>query len=244
MTWWQKKPFVDAIHAYDKISDREQKIVLLTIVSLLLVLGFVAIVEPLLLANKSLYEEQRNIQSINAKTTLRIEETLFTQHQDPNDKLRKNLSELNIQANGLQSQIGLLTQALVAPKQMVRLLENVLTQDKQLKLISLSNLPEQGMNINEMGREESSKELSLGESGEVVGNVLLESEPDYLIYKHGFEVELEATYDSSTAYMKRLDNLPWQLFWQSLKYESTQYPKGSLKIRIYTLSMSKAVLGV
>lgn len=228
MSWWQKKPIIDGITAYDKISEREQKIVLATFIVLLLLLVFLVIVEPLILANESLYSDQENIERINSKVAVQIQNTLATQHQDPNEILRKELVVLSEEADRLQGQISLLTQALVAPKQMVKLLESVLTQDKQLKLISLINLPEQGMNVYEESRKENESD----------------DETDSLIYKHGFEIELEATYDSSIAYLKRLDKLPWQLFWQTLEYESTQYPKGRLKIRIYTLSMSKAVLGV
>lgn len=228
MTWWQNKPFIDGINAYEKISDREQKIVLFTFISLLLLLVFLLLIEPLLLANKSLYSELETTESINIKITRQIESTRETQHQDPNDVLRNELADLNNEAARLQGQISLLTQALVAPRQMVNLLEQVLTQDKQIKLISLNNLPEEGMNIGEPKVE----------------NELVEIEPDSLIYQHAFEIELETTYSSSIAYLKRLDDLPWQLFWQTLEYESTHYPKGSLKIKIYTLSMSKAVLGV
>jgi MSHA biogenesis protein MshJ len=228
MTWWQKKPYIDAIHAYDKISDREQKIVLATFVTLLLLLTFLLLIEPLLLTAKSLYSEKAEMQAASLEISTKIKKTLAKQHLDPNDALHKELATLSVESDKYQEQIGLLTQALVAPKQMVSLLENVLTQDKQLKLISLNNLPEQGMNLNQVSREEN----------------LTNAESDFLIYKHGFEIELETTYDSSIAYLKRLDALPWQLFWQTLEYESTQYPKGKLKIRIYTLSMSKAVLGV
>lgn len=228
MTWWQKKPFIEAINAYENISGREQKIVLVTFISLLVLLVFLWVVEPLLLANKSLYSELAAAESINTKIEKQIESTRETQHQDPNDILRNELANLNNEAERLQGQISLLTQALVAPKQMVSLLEQVLTQDKQIKLISLSNLPEEGMSIGESKVED-----------ELVG-----TEPDSLIYQHAFEIELETTYVSSVAYLKRLDDLPWQLFWQTLEYESTEYPKGRLKIKIYTLSMSKAVLGV
>jgi MSHA biogenesis protein MshJ len=228
MTWWKKKPFIDGVRAYDKMSEREQKIVLVTLLSLLLMLSYLLVVEPLLLANQALYAEKDSLQDSNFKISQQIKDTLATQHQDPNVALRNDLITLNAEAERLQGQISLLTQALVAPKQMVSLLENVLTQDKQLKLISLINLPEQGLNIVEMSPEER----------------LTGTEVESLIYQHAFEVELEATYDSSIAYLKRLDELPWQIFWQELKYESTKYPKGILKIKIYTLSMSKAVLGV
>ncbi len=228
MIWWQKKPYIDAIHAYDKISDREQKIVLATFVTLLFLITFLLVIEPLLLAAKSLYIEQEEIRETSSVISTKIERMLAKQHLDPNDALRNELNTLSAESVKYQGQIGLLTQALVAPKQMVSLLERVLTQDKQLKLISLNNLPEQGMNLNQVSREEKS----------------IDTKSDFLIYKHGFEIELEATYDSSIAYLKRLDELPWQLFWQTLEYKSTQYPKGKLSIRIYTLSMSKAVLGV
>lgn len=228
MTWWQKKPYIDAIHAYDKISDREQKIVLATFIILLILLTYLLLIEPLLLTAKSLYSEQKEIQGTSLDIANKIKKTLAKQHLDPNDALHEELATLIDESDKYQGQISLLTQALVAPKQMVSLLENVLTQDKQLKLISLNNLPEQGMNLNQVSREDN----------------LIKTESDFLIYKHGFEIELEATYDSSIAYLKRLDELPWQLFWQTLEYESTRYPKGKLKIRIYTLSMSKAVLGV
>lgn len=231
MTWWQKKPFIDGINAYEKISDREQKIVHVTFITLLILLCFLLIIEPLFLASQALYNEQKSIEAINSKITIQIENTLATQYQDPNDALRQELESLDVEANKYQEQIGLLTKALVAPKQMVSLLENVLTQDKQLKLISLNNLPEQGMSIDGSMREKPDEDSLL-------------DEPEALIYQHGFEIELEATYKSSVDYLKRLDKLPWQLFWKNLEYESTQYPKGRLKIRIYTLSMSKAVLGV
>ena len=228
MIWWQKKPYIDAIHAYDKISDREQKIVLATFMILLLLITFLLLIEPLLLSAKSLYIEQKGMQGTSSEISKKIERILAKQHLDPNNALYKELDTLSIESDKYQEQIGLLTQALVAPKQMVSLLENVLTQDKQLKLISLNNLPEQGINLNQVSREDD----------------LTNAKSDFLIYKHGFEIELETTYDSSIAYLKRLDALPWQLFWQTLEYESTRYPKGNLKIRIYTLSMSKAVLGV
>jgi MSHA biogenesis protein MshJ len=240
MIWWQKKPIIDAVNMYDKISAREQKVVLITLISLLLLVSFVVVVEPLLLANKLIYSEQSSMQSINSKLDQQIENTLTAQYQDPNAELRKELIALKTETVRLQRQISLLTQALVAPKQMISLLENVLTQDKQLKLISLNNVPEKGLNIGEINHEERSKSIRKVTSEENAE----ESKPDHLIYQHAFEIELEATYGSSIAYLKRLDELPWQLFWQTLEYESTQYPKGRLKIRIYTLSMSKAVLGV
>lgn len=240
MTWWQKKPFIDGINAYDKISHREQNIVLVTIATVLVLLGYLILIEPLLLKSQEVLEESSKLENINTSLALQIQKTREKQFQDPNEPLREKLLLINQQSEELQSSINLLTQALVAPKQMVSLLEKVLTQDKQLKLISLKNLPEEAMNI-----EGKNIEVAKNKENNLIRNDLkLEEEEEALIYKHAFEIELEATYNSSVSYLKRLDQLQWQLFWQTLKYESTTYPKGRLKIKIYTLSTSKEVLGV
>jgi MSHA biogenesis protein MshJ len=239
MTWWQKKPVIDLITAYEKISVREQHIILSAFVVLLLLVGYLFTIEPMLLNNAELMEKEEKLVNSNRSLSDQIMKTKNKKRQDPNEPLREQLSKIIAQSDSEQKKINLLTQALVAPKQMISLLESVLTQDKQLKLISLSNLPEEVLSLE-------GKSLAVSANAAVdTSNITNDkTRADALIYKHTFEIELEATYDSALSYLKRLDGLPWQLFWQDLKYESTQYPKGKLNIRIYTLSMSQEVLGV
>ncbi len=247
MIWWQKKPFIDAIEGYEKISEREQKIVLVTVTSVLILLLYVLLIEPFMLDAMQAAEDRKEAEGINQSLATQIEKTRAKQFQDPNEPLREKLIQITDQSDELQEKINLLTQALVAPKEMVALLGKVLRQDKKLKLISLVNLPEQAMNIDGSGIREQEvinqpkSNISLAVDGAEANN---EQGKEALIYKHAFEIELEATYGSTLAYLKRLDELPWQLFWQNLTYESTRYPMGRLKIKIYTLSTSKEVLGV
>jgi MSHA biogenesis protein MshJ len=239
MIWWQKKPFIDVISAYENFSAREQNIVLSTLVVILILVGYLLVIEPVLLANVKLIENENKLVNSNRSLSEKITQTKNKKSQDPNVVLREELDGLFSESKNLQEKINLLTQALVAPRQMVSLLEKVLTQDKQLKLISLSNLPEVAMNIE--GRS-----LTTDVNSAVVASNIQNETPnkEALIYRHTFEIVLEATYDSALSYLKRLDGLPWQLFWQDLEYQSTQYPKGTLSIKIYTLSMSQEVLGV
>jgi MSHA biogenesis protein MshJ len=239
MTWWQKKPFIDAIKTYDQFSDREQKIVLSTLVVVLLMAGYLFVIEPIALTNAKLIENENTLISVNQSLSEKIMNTKNKKSRDPNINLRKQLNEMLTRNKNVQEKINLLTQALVAPRQMVSLLGSVLKQDKQLKLISLVNLPEEAMSIE--GWNLTSNIDSTADASNIQN---ITSNEEALIYRHTFDIELEATYDSALSYLKRLDGLPWQLFWQDLTYESTQYPKGKLNIRIYTLSMSKEVLGV
>jgi MSHA biogenesis protein MshJ len=239
MTWWQKKPFIDGITAYENFSSREQHMVLSTLIVVILLIGYLLVIEPVVLTNTQLVEDKNSLISTTKLLSENIINTKNKKFQDPNIPLRKQLKEVLVESKSLQEKINLLTQALVAPKQMVSLLESVLTQDKQLKLISLINLPEEAMNIQ--GSNLTSDASSAVDASNIPNT---NAGQEALIYRHTFDIELETTYDSALSYLKRLDDLPWQLFWQDLKYQSTQYPKGTLNIRIYTLSMSKEVLGV
>jgi MSHA biogenesis protein MshJ len=234
-----KKPFIDVINAYDDFSVREKNIITSILVVVLLLAGYLFAIEPIVLSHAELMENKNTLISTNQSLSEKIISTKNKNSQDPNIILRKQLNKTITESKNFQEKINLLTQALVAPRQMVSLLGNVLKQDKQLKLISLVNLPEEAMNM-EGGNLTSDIESAADESNSQ--NITPNEEA--LIYRHTFDIELEATYDSTLSYLKRLDGLPWQLFWQDLKYESTEYPKGKLNIRIYTLSMSKEVLGV
>jgi len=239
MIWWQKKPLIDVIKAYDNVTSREQSIILVTIVIILLLVGYLLIVEPVVLTNAELTENKNALVSKNLSLSEKINNIKNEDKQDPNIPLREELNRILVDGKNLQEKINLLTQALVAPRQMVSLLEGVLIQDKQLKLLSFINLPEEAMSIvgNNLVPSPRSKEVK--NNNQIEG-----AASEALIYRHAFDVELEATYDGALQYLKRLDGLPWQLFWQDLRFQTTKYPKGKLNIRIYTLSMSKDVLGV
>lgn len=235
MMWWQNKPYIDTINAYEKLSKREKNLVLPTVVTVLLLIGYLFLIEPVLISNAALLEEQKKIEEANNALALRIEEIKLTEIKDPNDDLKKKLDQLIKAQQDKQETITLSMQSLVAPKQMVDLLGRVMKQDTKLKLISLRNIPEIAMDISGNG---------LSERGQIAESGADHSVENALFYKHVFEVELEATYGSALAYLKRLDSVQWPFFWQGLRYETTTYPNGILKIKIYTLSMSDEVLGV
>lgn len=243
MVWWQKKPFIDLINAYEKISYREQKIVLLGVVGVLSVLLYVLTVEPLIISYQQVVAENEELNATNRSIKKQLEITLTKKFQDPNIPLHEEIERLEAESLKLDEDIGRLTTALVAPRQMVKLLENVLENDSKMKLISLVNLPKEDVTFYLKGPEDGKAAVNKYESNE---NKLTQINKDEegLIYKHTFEIEMTSTYESTVNYLKRIDQLPWKVFWQDLVYKAEKYPNGSLKIKIYTLSTSREVLGV
>lgn len=234
MSWWQNKYIAVLIDAYEKVSARERKIILVTVLSLLSLIVYVLAIEPLIVEYKSLAVKSNSLQDKNRLIEKQLKLTLERKYQDPNIQLGKDIERLENKSLSLDEDIGRLTKALVAPKQMVQLLENVLKSDKKMKLISFVNLPKEDVElVSDMTPAKINTETKLNSSTS-----------EGLIYKHAFEIEMKSTYDSMVGYLKRIDKLPWKIFWQDLRYEAGTYPYGVLKIKIYTLSTSKEVLGV
>lgn len=234
MSWWQNKYIAVLIDAYEKVSARERKIILVTVLCLLSLIVYVLAIEPLIVEYKSLAVKSNSLQDKNRLIETQLKLTLERKYQDPNIQLGKDIERLENKSLALDEDIGRLTKALVAPKQMVQLLENVLKSDKKMKLISFVNLPKEDVElVSDMTPSKINTEAKLNSSTS-----------EGLIYKHAFEIEMKSTYDSMVSYLKRIDKLPWKIFWQDLRYEAGTYPYGVLKIKIYTLSTSKEVLGV
>lgn len=253
MTWWQNEKTLAAIKQYEGLAEREKKIVLVGSGFLLLLLLYMVILEPLWLSISSTNQQAADLDNTNLMLAKQIETTREQRTQDPNEPLRNELAILKERGAKLDSDIAKVTQSLVAPNQMISLLESVLIQEKKMRLLSLTNLPEEAVQLEGLSDFDG---MSFDDQTNAANDSLLgglpaaealekeQQEQEALIYRHVFELELEATYDSTVSYLRRLDQLPWTLFWQTLDYETQQYPQGKLKLRIYTLSTSKEVLGV
>ncbi len=244
MMWWQKEPFIKAITGYEKLSNREQKIILVSTVLILFIFIYMAFVEPNVIAGNKDKLDRDNIINSNKLFQQQIEKVSQSKHTDPNLEVRNKILVSNDREKALDLEISALTKALVDPKKMVFILESALKESKGIKLISLKNLPSENVYIEDPENDKSNT-LVLNTTA-----VSTEKETDKktdvsgIIYKHSLEIVVEASYSRMVEYLERLDDIKWKVFWQNLEYEIKEYPKGQLKIKIYTLSTSKEVLGV
>lgn len=123
----------------------------------------------------------------------------------------------------LEAEIVSLTKNLIPPGEMLKLLQDILEQTDTVKVINLKNL---------METEFFSSKANLEEVDEDGEQVKLE------IYKHGIEIDLEATYLGVMQFLYKLEKLKWNLIWDSFEYEVIDFPKSRAKLIVYTLSLS------
>lgn len=157
---------------------------------------------------------------------------------DPDAPTRVRLAGLEQKLAQSQSALQAMQHSLVPPGRMARLLEDVLTQNRGLKLVSLRTLPVSGV-------------LDAPENTPVqpgaTGQAKKEAEPKLAgpaIYKHGVEIAVSGNYAELTQYLDTLENLPWRMFWGKAEMRVEDYPRVTLTITLYTLSMDKTWLSV
>lgn len=129
---------------------------------------------------------------------------------------KEKLTALQERLRVLDETLGKVTSGLVSPKEMTRLVEQVLLKSKRLEIVKLESLPPAPL---------------VGEGGGQVG-----TPPAGMVYKHGMRIELKGSYLDILNYLRALEGLPWKVFWGQATLQTEKYPVSHITLLIYTLS--------
>lgn len=142
---------------------------------------------------------------------------------DPNKRYREQLENYRQQIAQVELAIRSAIEGLIEPKQMARVLEQVLDRDTDLRLVSIANL----------GSER-----------------LLEPDPDHPdeepvdIYRHDMKLVLEGRYLSALAYLEALQQLDWKIYWDGIEVAMDDYPTARITVTVHTLSIGEGWINV
>jgi MSHA biogenesis protein MshJ len=116
---------------------------------------------------------------------------------------------------------------------MAKLLEEMLSRSRGLRLLSLRTLPVQ--------RFETPGTAPGGKGGDQTAKPA-PKDPERTVYQHSFEITLQGSYFELHDYLAQLEKLPWQMFWGRVSVNTEQYPRLLVTLTVQTLSLSKAWL--
>ncbi|ASP37185.1 hypothetical protein CHH28_00125 [Bacterioplanes sanyensis] len=216
--WWQHPQAERAISGYLALSARERLLVQITLHTALILLLIWLWIEPSWQRLQQAEQEQQQLQAETLQLSEQLDELQHQPRQDPNAELRSAIESQQDSLQQLRQRIEQLTDALVSPQQMVAVLRELLQADSRLQLVSLSN--------------STQERVELGQDYQ-----------DVHLYRHGLQLTLKATYPGLVDYLEQLDQSPWRLYWQLLDYEVSDYPRGQVTLKVYTLSTEREVIG-
>jgi len=208
---------------------RERVLILVTALVLVLVVVWELGVTPLQQRHQSL--ENRVESLATSRDDLLAQQQMLNEQlaTDPSRELRNQLNARQQRLERLNRQIADTTGQLIAPKAMVALLRDILAAQETLELQALELQTPTPVFAPE-GGEQSSQEQ--------------QAAPEPLLYAHDVELRINGSYLNVLNYLERLEAMDERLGWIKLEYSAGDWPSGEAVIRVRTLSLDQAWLGV
>jgi MSHA biogenesis protein MshJ len=208
---------------FHKMSLREQLLILICGLVVLILMMYTFLLEPLLEHSKKLQQNSVSTETEIATLLDQVAQLSAKLKTDPNVQVNARIDLLKREIQSITKQLETQTNNLVPANKMAYMLERVLADNKGLQLIELQSIAPIPISFGQPEKGEES-EASL--------------------YRHGVTLVFEGSYFDIQRYLEKLEALPWQFYWKRFDYIVADYPTASVELEIYTLSTNKAFIGV
>lgn len=213
----------------DTLSIRERGFLLLALIIAIFLVWNQVLLDPL---DKQARQLQIKLKKQN-KDLVRVREQqqqiIARSAADPDAENLKQIAALKKAMQELDVQLQSMTVDLITPQQMAKVLEEVLTRETDLKLVSVRSLPPLALT------EAEDKEAKKSKRGKTVV-------PG--VYQHALKIEFKGSYLSTLRYMQELEKLSRRFYWGSVDFKVDEYPQARVTITVNTLSLNEAWIGV
>lgn len=147
---------------------------------------------------------------------------------DPEAELRAQLEALREQIRSADARLEQASVQLITPEQMVRVLQDLIRQNRSLTLVSVVSEPARPLTVE-------------GAAAEAAGR----QEGDApTVFRHDLRIEFRGDYLSALEYLRAVEALPWRIFWDRIEMRVEDYPQVHIRLRTHTLSLEEGWLGV
>ncbi|MDY6983535.1 MAG: hypothetical protein SV422_10645 [Pseudomonadota bacterium] len=207
----------------DARAVRERAILLGAALGLFFLVWLVFVHDPVVAAQESEARSTTLAQARVLEEQKRQNDIRTSYSGDPNAFALARQRELRNAAATTDARLNELYGELISPRQMSQMLTTLLQRETMLNLISLENQPSEAL---------------------VPANGTAGAEAPMQVFKHGLRLVFEGDFLETVNYLRSLERLDGNFFWDMLDFEVTEYPKARISLDIYTLSTEQGWIGV
>lgn len=212
------------------LSLRERALVSLSLLVAIVVIWYMLLVGPMLATSNAAQTQRVTIETSLRTLQQQQQALILKQQQDPLRELKDRVAQLNQHLAQADAQLKGKLHGLIAPQQMAKMLESVLQQHHDLKLLKLQSLPATPLVTRAKSSDKGKIDKPVRKTAEV--------------FRHGLQLEFEGSYLATLAYLKSLQALPWEFYWDEVQLQVDKYPQAKVTIIVHTLSMTEGWIGV
>jgi MSHA biogenesis protein MshJ len=212
----------NAAAKFNGLSLRERALVALAILAVIIVAWDNMLMGPLQARESTLTQEMQAMQ----ESMTALSGSIRGDAADPTSEALKQEQAVQTALASVDEKLASAASGLIAPERMIEVINDVLSRQRGVRLVSLRNKPVETL-LN-------------GSDGSKPDSTTLDQGP----YVHPIELTIEGSYLDVLAYLKELETLPWRIYWKALEMETLDHPTNRVRIELRTLSMDKAWIGV
>jgi MSHA biogenesis protein MshJ len=223
---------------------RERALLTITALAVVFFAGWQFALAPVIAGNEQLGSRQASLSDTDA--SLLDQQTRLTEQlaPDPSQVLKDQLAARQQRLERLNNELAETTGRLIAPQAMVLLLQDMLAAQDQLQLLGVNLLAPVPVFDRQPDNAGKNDEDSTGENTADSAKKDNGKPEEPLLFAHDAEIVLRGSYMNVLAYLQTLEAMDARLGWVLLEYDASDYPDGEVRIRVRTLSMDRAWLGV
>lgn len=162
-----------------------------------------------------------------------LQQFLNSTEKDPDAENKEKMRLLKQELQDLEEDYQQIASQLVSPQDMNILLQAVLRKTNKLvltKVTSLGTTP-----LIENGEELVQQDVEHTSSGNITINTA---------YKHGLRIEFSGSFFDTLSYLKELEKLDWNFFWDAIELNVQEYPESVNIVSVYTISLNETWIGL
>ncbi len=217
--------WLKAVTRFDALKPRERVMVWAAGAVVIVWIGFNVFIDQGLTRHKRLSTDLLGQKTALAQLQLQTSELMRAAGQDPNAAGRAHIEALTAKRAQFDADLRGIQDGLVPPDRMARVLEQMLSRHAGVRLLKLRTLP-----VSALAQP----------AGSAGGNPATKNP----VYKHGIEVTVEGGFLDLLRYQTRLEKLPWRMFFARASVNAIDYPRVTMTVTLYTLSLEEAWLVV
>lgn len=220
----------------DAMSLRERALIFLAAALVLATLVNMLLIDPLLSRQSVLSKQIVQTQTQTKALQTQVQALATTRNVDPDEALRARLQQLQQDMASADTTLLDFQSGLVPPQQMSSMLEDILLRNRALRLVTLKTLPTQNL--------AAAVEEAVAQAAENQAASAQPAAPQAGVFRHGVEITVQGSYADLLRYLTAMESSPYRMFWGKADLKADAYPKATLTLTLYTLSLDKAWLTI
>jgi len=232
------QPYYNQLNVFFNARNLRERILIAGLLAALIINGWLYLLhDPVVFAHDKYSQQLTGLTQQIKATEVQYNILVKTRQVDPNREVRQRLAIAQQHIDKLDEQLHLKMDGLIKPTQMAKVLEQVLTQQTNLRFVRIQSLTAKPLIIPAQTDDNNNPADTSTENPSLTNTAIG-------VYKHGIEMEFNGSYLETLSYLKQLQKLPWNFYWDDVLFDVLSYPKSRIIIRVHTLSLREGWIGV